>query len=423
MNKIVFPLVFFSICLTGLQAQILNKINNRVQETVESELLNKTESEKKNPIEEKKQNNNTNKTRKKNTENNSKVSNSTTHPASLLSYSNYDFIPGDKLIFYYDMDVERDSELPSRFLIDEGQAEIQTYENEKVLYISGNSTVYFHPQINSNAYLPEQFTLEFDILSNGGIQTTLDAAQLTLYFREKHETNGAYGSATAPIKILLSGISGDAEGAHYEFGIYKNDDWTGGGSKNFPTEALNAHQNKWRRVAIYVNKNMGKLYIDQHRIGVSNQIEPGKPAKIDFEVTTLDNPLLLKSFRIATGSTDVHQKIFTDGKYIAYGIQFDVNKSTLKPESMGTINEFAKLMKNNAEITFEIAGHTDNDGSMELNNQLSQQRAEAVKTQMVAMGIDSNRLISKGYGSEKPVVKNDNAENKARNRRVEFLRL
>ena len=63
-------------------------------------------------------------------------------------------------------------------------------------------------------------------------------------------------------------------------------------------------------------------------------------------------------------------------------------------------------MKNNAEITFEIAGHTDNDGSMELNNQLSQQRAEAVKTQMVAMGIDSNRLISKGYGSEKPVVKN-----------------
>lgn len=113
----------------------------------------------------------------------------------------------------------------------------------------------------------------------------------------------------------------------------------------------------------------------------------------------------------------------TEGKIITYGIQFDVNKSTLKPESMGAINEIVKLMKQNEDLRFEIGGHTDNTGTTDRNNILSQERADAVKNQMIKMGIDEGRLTTKGYGSSKPVAKNDNAENKARNRRVEFIKL
>ncbi len=54
-------------------------------------------------------------------------------------------------------------------LIDEGNAEIQTYNGEKVLFIPGYSEVYFNPLMEEKAYLPEQFTLEFDVLSNGGV--------------------------------------------------------------------------------------------------------------------------------------------------------------------------------------------------------------------------------------------------------------
>src|SRR5690606_2058822 len=131
-------------------------------------------------------------------------------------------------------------------------------------------------------------------------------------------------------------------------------------------------QNNWRRVSIYVNKNIAKLYADQHRIGIQNQVVPGYAAYLDIEITTHDHPVMFKNFRIAAGGADSYNKIITDGKFIAYGIQFDVNKSTLKPESMGTINEFVKMMKEKPELKFEIGGHTDSDGTVAGNQTLSQ---------------------------------------------------
>ena len=429
--SVIFILSF---CMIGsAQAQLLNRLKDRVQETAENKILNKAETATDNTMdrtdESRKSEEDFTATSVNSEESQQKdavvsVSNKPTFDtASLISYSNYDFVPGDKIIYHYDMAGEKDAEIPGRMLIDEGNAEIQTYKGEKVLFVPGNSTVYFNPLMEEKAYLPEQFTLEFDVLSNGGVGTSTDASEIALYFRGKDETTGAYGNSDAPIRIILSGLSGDASNSHYEFGISKNDDWFGGGSKNFAAEAVNSAQNNWRRVAVYVNKNIGKLYVDQHRIGISNQIDPGKPAQLDIEVNSPEHPVMFKNFRIAAGGADAYNKIVTDGKFIAYGIQFDVNKAILKPESMGTINEFVKMMKENTELSFEIGGHTDSDGTTERNNQLSQERADAVKTQMVKMGIDANRLTTKGFGSQNPISENDNAENKARNRRVEFLKI
>jgi len=173
---------------------------------------------------------------------------------------------------------------------------------------------------------------------------------------------------------------------------------------------------------VYVNKNIGKLYIDQHRLGVLNQIIPGGAVSLSIEVNNPEQPVLFRNFRLAAGGTDAYEKVMTEGKYVAYGIQFDVNKSVLKPESMGTINEVVKMMKSNPELKLEIGGHTDSDGTTERNNALSQERADVVKKQMMSMGIDGARLTTKGYGSSKPVADNNTTENKARNRRVEFVR-
>lgn len=136
-----------------------------------------------------------------------------------------------------------------------------------------------------------------------------------------------------------------------------------------------------------------------------------------------EQPILFKNFRLAAGGADAYSKVVTEGKFIAYGIQFDVNKATLKPESMGTINEFVKMMKENAELQFEIGRHTDSDGTAQRNDELSEEQAKAVKSQMVGSGIKAHRLTTKGYGSSNPLAKNDTAENKARNRRVEFVKL
>ena len=117
------------------------------------------------------------------------------------------------------------------------------------------------------------------------------------------------------------------------------------------------------------------------------------------------------------------QKLTTDGRIIIHGIRFDFNKATIKPESMGVINELVKMMKENLNTKFEIQGHTDSHGNDDYNMKLSQQRADSVKSILVELGIEESRLSSKGYGESKPISDNNTQEGKANNRRVEFVKI
>lgn len=407
------------------EAQVLNRVRDRIKQTAEDRALDEAGEATDRAIDDALDGT---KDQKEKTDNNGSAtenapapdnSHSNTSAPGIQSYANYDFVPGDEIIFQYDMAGEADAEIPGRLLIDAGTAEIQTYNGEKVLFVPISGNVYMKPYMNEEAYLPEQFTIEFDMLANGNGS---DCSELILYFRKKEDAGG--GSAVAPIRISLSCISGEEGQPSFGFDMEKtNGRIVGNGSQYFPPAAHNPAQNNWRKVAIYVNRNIGKLYIDQHRIGIVNQIDPAIANMVELEVRNDIHPVMIKNFRIAGGGSDAYNKIITSGKFIAYGILFEVNKATLKPESMGTLNEIAKMMKQNGDLRFEIGGHTDSDGTATLNNKLSQERAEAVKQQLVSMGIDASRLSTKGYGSSRPVADNNSPENKARNRRVEFVKL
>jgi outer membrane protein OmpA-like peptidoglycan-associated protein len=111
------------------------------------------------------------------------------------------------------------------------------------------------------------------------------------------------------------------------------------------------------------------------------------------------------------------------GRVQLYGILFDLDQATLQPESTKQLQHVVSLMKENPDLRLEVQGHTDNQGSDNYNRELSQRRAETVVTYLGLFGIDSRRLVSKGYGESQPVNPNTTEEGRAKNRRVELVKL
>ena len=101
-------------------------------------------------------------------------------------------------------------------------------------------------------------------------------------------------------------------------------------------------------------------------------------------------------------------------------IFFETAKAELLPESFLELDKLAKVMEDNSKLEVEIGGHTDNVGQEAYNQNLSQQRAQAVVTYLQEKGIDASRLKAKGYGESTPIASNDTEEGRAQNRRVEF---
>src|ERR1700687_1205573 len=112
------------------------------------------------------------------------------------------------------------------------------------------------------------------------------------------------------------------------------------------------------------------------------------------------------------------------GKVDIYGIYFDVDKTVVKPESSSTLQEVAKLLKDNPALKLLVAGHTDSTGAAEHNMKLSEGRAvSVVKALVTQYGVAGARLQSKGFGDTQPVAPNASEDGRAKNRRVELRKV
>ena len=105
-----------------------------------------------------------------------------------------------------------------------------------------------------------------------------------------------------------------------------------------------------------------------------------------------------------------------------YGIHFDFNKATLRPDSDAALQQILGLMQSNPSLNVELQGHTDNVGGDASNQKLSEARAAAVKGWLVQHSIGDARLTAHGYGKTRPVASNDSDEGRAKNRRVEIAK-
>ena len=110
------------------------------------------------------------------------------------------------------------------------------------------------------------------------------------------------------------------------------------------------------------------------------------------------------------------------GHVALYGIYFDTNQATVKPESGPTLSEIAKLLQQNPPMKLYVVGHTDSTGGFDYNMDLSERRAQAIVKALVSdYGVAANRLTPKGVGFLAPVASNNVEEGRAKNRRVELV--
>jgi outer membrane protein OmpA-like peptidoglycan-associated protein len=144
------------------------------------------------------------------------------------------------------------------------------------------------------------------------------------------------------------------------------------------------------------------------------------PLKKDTDAGTIDDYTEVKRGTDPLNADDDVVKIGVP--IVLEGITFDVNKTTIKPESENTLMKALKTLTTYQDISVEISGHTDSDGSNKKNQTLSEGRAASVKAWLVSKGVDANRISTKGYGEDKPISDNKTKEGKQKNRRIEFTR-
>ncbi|MCK4344617.1 MAG: OmpA family protein [Bacteroidales bacterium] len=339
----------------------------------------------------------------------------------LKAWSNYNFVPGDKVIFEDDLLWEENGEFPSKWDLFEGFAENAMMGNEKVIKFTLDEDIIFPLMKTDEDYLPDKFTVEFDA-----------------YFNQVIEDGHPIEIWPTRYFVWLWPLRDE----DWDLGRFRHSDLSNGDLKRIDLNVnkveigdkykgeipLDASEEKspslWRHVAIEFNIRSLKVYLDQHRVINIPNIQCNPSAffigNIVYDFPDID--VLIKNIRIAEGGKKYYERFMTDGKIVTTGIKFASGKSDIKPESMGVINKIVQLMNQHPEVNFSIEGHTDSDGEEALNQTLSEKRAKAIKAEFVRLGISENRLKTKGLGESKPVDENSTPEGKANNRRVEFVK-
>jgi len=315
-----------------------------------------------------------------------------------LKWAKYDFVPGDRVIFEDNLEGEENGEFPSRWDLKRGVVEVAEFGGDNVImFRDGEPTIVPYFKEAKEDYLPDVFTVEFDLYC--------DRADFNLYlFDNKNQKSGSPSG--------------------YTYVQINNERMAFGQSASSHPDEKSLADRRWMHVAVAYTNGKLKAYMDETRLINIPRID-FDPKGISLYTYHARNERLfyVKNVRIAEGGVKYYDRMMQDGKIVANGIRFDTGKATLKPESMGVINEIYDLMKNNPDLKFSVEGHTDNVGDDASNMKLSADRAETVMNTLVEMGIAGDRLTSKGLGESMPMDDNNNPEGRANNRRVEFLKI
>ncbi|QQS35222.1 MAG: OmpA family protein [Ignavibacteriales bacterium] len=335
----------------------------------------------------------------------------------LKSFSRYDFIPGDKVIFFEDFSQDNVGDFPAIWNTN-STGEVVTLNKFPGHWFKVGNDGYFLPDIAGD--FGENFTFEFDLVYAPTVEYNQPDFELCLFDN---------GEGTNHFD-LLPGSGGCGFKIGWAIATWN---WSEGNygeiSNSKDNKVVIDNTNNRVRVSIAVQKQRVRLWVNENKIyDLPRLLSQGiKPNRIRFATWMPhdENPYLyITNLRVAAGLPDMRSKLITEGKLVVHGIYFDSGSDKIKPESYGTLKSISDVLKENADVNVQIVGHTDSDGNDASNLELSKKRAESVKNTLINdFSIDGSRLETEGKGETSPISDNNTAQGKANNRRVEFIKL
>ncbi len=339
---------------------------------------------------------------------------------NLEIYSKFDYVPGDKLLFFDDFSQDFIGDFPARWNTN-GSGEvvkINKVDGNWLQLKSGYNLLYI-PDITS---LPEDYTIEFDVIIQGITKNT---------------------SSTARLSVILSDDDKFKKGAeHYvevtiPFGQYGAFDFramnyfnrgSGDINSSIKADVRDDVLNK-PHFSISVTKKRYRLWLNEVKyIDIPRFIQELNVLNhIKFHINNFKDGkerLFISNLKVAKGGVDLRRKLLSEGKISTNGILFDTGSANIKPQSYGIIRQISQVLMQDESIKLNIIGHTDSDGNNDPNLKLSKSRANAVKEALIKVyKISDDRLQTDGKGDTEPIDDNNTTSGKAQNRRVEFVKI
>ena len=428
--KTIFVLLLFLSGTTG-QAQLLKKLGKAaeraaertVERRVEKETSEKTDQaldsvfdkkkkKKDRRKKKKKKNSKKNSSGEETTDNNN--TNTNTTPTYEINRAS-DFVPGNVIIFEDNFAKDQQGDFPVAWDTN-GSGEITLINGEKWMRLGGRST--YIPMLKET--LPENYTAEFDLLTNGLDKKTSSQAFISLLLQD----NSGFTKAKDWCVVELSPCQFIGNQGVVEKVV--------GGKRQLRNPVGKDYRNTINgrsHIAIAVNKTRMRVWLNDNKLVDIPRLVPEKANVFKIAVRGLrdetgKDDVFIANFSLAKTGKDNRSKLITEGRLTTNAILFESGSATLKSESYPTIREIAKVLEENPSVRIKIIGHTDSDGSESGNDTLSRKRASAVKAAMQnAYGIDSTRMQTDGMGERQPIANNNSPEGKAQNRRVEFIKI
>lgn len=345
----------------------------------------------------------------------------------IISYSKFDFVSGENIIYAENFQQDVIGEFPLKWFTN-GSAEVVTVDGMDGRWLKLVAGRTLTPTVK----FPPNFILEYDLLVNMPVDPKKNAISTFKSWQFQ-----IYDSGDKALKLSYDGHKLN------NMLFFKTDFQMK--YADIKLEAIENKQSKLRtdryrleglgdyynggviHVAMTIQGERLRMWYDEQKVLDVPIAVPLNHSfnQIQFEAMTREGmpAYYISNIKLSEGKADTRSKLMDEGRFETTGIQFDSGSDIIKPVSYGVLKEIATAIKDNS-LQVKVIGHTDNDGSAEVNLSLSKRRAEAVKKTLVTdFNIDSSAIQTDGKGAEQPVGDNKTSTGKAQNRRVEFVKL